>query len=68
MEKEQKVYFILLSITAFILGFFIGCVFNEYLVDNFGISSTSYCKEIQVDTIQYDYKQDMYKYQIKLIK
>ena len=68
MEKEQKAGFILLSITTFILGFFIGSIFHEYLVDNSGIPTTSYCKEIQVDTLQYDYKQDMYKYQIKLIK
>ena len=68
MKKEQKSYFIIFAISFILIGFAIGIIFNEYIIDNCGISTTSYCKEIQVDTLQYDYKQDMYKYQIKLIK
>ena len=49
-------------------GLAIGMVFDAYLASNSGIPVTSYCKEIQIDTIQYNYQSDMYKYQIKLIK
>lgn len=68
MEKEQKLYFIAFSILLIIIGFALGTVFNEYIVDNFGIEVTSYCKEIQIDTLQYDYQQNLYKYEIKIIK
>lgn len=68
MEKEQKAGFILLSITTFIFGFFIGIIFQEYLVENSGIPTTSFCKEVKIDTLQYDFQQNMYKYKIKLIK
>lgn len=68
MEKGQKTGFILLSIITFTLGFYIGCLFNTHVIINEGIPTTSYCKEIKIDTLQYNYQQDMYKYEIKLIK
>ena len=68
MKKEQKLCFVAFAIAFFIIGFMIGTLFNDYVISNSGISATSYCKEIQVDTVQYNYQSDMYKYQIKLIK
>lgn len=68
MEKEQKLYFIAFAILLIIIGFALGTVFNEYIVDNSGIEVTSYCKEIQIDTLLYDYSQNLYKYKIKIIK
>ena len=49
-------------------GLAIGMAFDAYLVNNSGIPVTSFCKEIQIDTLQYDYQQNMYRYEIKLIK
>lgn len=68
MKKEQKLYFIAFAILLIIIGFALGAVFNEYIINNSGIKVTSYCKEIQIDTLQYDYKQNMYKFEIKIIK
>jgi hypothetical protein len=68
MEKEQKPSFIAFVILFFIIGFAVGTIFNDCIISNSGISATSYCKKVQVDTLQYDYQQNMYKYQIKLIK
>ena len=68
MTKEEKSLYIFVAIADFIIGFLIGFITTDYTFRKVGISQTSYCKEIQVDTFQYDYQQDMYKYQIKLIK
>ena len=68
MEIEQRGLYIFVSLAGFIIGFLIGCITTDSTFRKVGITQTSYCKEIQVDTLRYDYKQDMYKYQIKLIK
>lgn len=68
MEKEQKLCFVAFAIAFFIIGFMVGTLFNDYVISNSGISITSYCKEIQVDTVQYNYQQNLYKYKIKIIK
>jgi hypothetical protein len=68
MKKEQKICFIAFAISFFMIGFAIGTLFNDYTISNSGIYETSYCKEIQIDTLQYNYQKDMYKYQIKIIK
>lgn len=68
MEKEQKSCFIAFAILFLMIGFMIGTIFNEYIVNNCGIPTTSYCKKVQIDTIQYNYQKNMYKFEIKLIK
>lgn len=68
MKKEQNFSWIFFAILIFMLGLAIGIVFNQHLVNNSGIPSTSYCKEIQIDTLQYNYKQNVYKYRIEIIK
>ena len=68
MKKEQISFYIILVLEGMIIGILIGLLIAECQFRKVGISQTSYCKEIQIDTIQYDYKQNMYKYQIKLIK
>ena len=68
MKKEQNLSWILFAILIFMLGLVVGMAFDACLVNNSGIPVTSYCKEIQIDTLQYDYKQNMYKFTIKLIK
>lgn len=68
MENNEDLGWIFFAVLIFITGFSVGMAFNAYLVNNSGIPVTSYCKEIQIDTLQYDYKQNMYKFEIKLIK
>ena len=68
MEKEQKSHFIIFAILFFMIGFAIGTLFYDYVISDCGIPETSYCKEIQIDTIQYNYKQNLYKYKIEIIK
>lgn len=68
MEKEETGLYIFIAIVGIIIGFLMGFMITDWVIRNEGISQTSYCKEIQIDTIQYNYQQDMYKYQIKLIK
>ena len=68
MSKEEKSLYIFVAIAGFIIGFLIGFITTDCTFRKVGITSTFYCKEIQVDTVQYNYQQDMYKYQIKLIK
>jgi Na+/glutamate symporter len=68
MIKEEKSLYIFVAIAGLIIGFLIGYMITDFIICKSGISQTSYCKEIQVDTIQYDYQQDMYKFEIKLIK
>ena len=50
------------------IGFMLGILFYDYVISDCGISATSYCKEIQIDTLQYNYKQNLYKYKIEIIK
>lgn len=68
MEKEQRGLCIFVALAGLIIGIFIGILIADCTFRKVGIAQTNYCKEIQVDTIQYNYKHDMYKYQIKLIK
>ena len=68
MEKKQNLGWIFFTILIFMFGLAIGMVFDGYLASNSGIPVTSYCKEIQIDTVEYNYQQDMYKFEIKLIK
>lgn len=68
MEKEQNILPTFTAIAGFVIGMLIGILIADYAFRKTGISQTSYCREIQVDTVQYNYQQDMYKYQIKLIK
>lgn len=68
MEKEQKIFHIFLVLESMIIGLLIGFLITDCVFRKVGIAQTNYCKEVQIDTIQYNYQQDMYKYQIKLIK
>ena len=68
MEKKQNLGWIFFTILIFMIGLATGMAFDACLVSNSGIPITSYCKEIQIDTVEYNYQQDMYKYEIKLIK
>lgn len=68
MENKQNSGWIFFSILIFMLGLAVGMAFDALLASKSGIPVTSYCKEIQIDTIEYNYQQDMYKYQIKIIK
>ena len=68
MNKDQKTTVVAFCLTTFILGFIAGNLFNEWIVNNAGIPETSYCKGIQIDTLQYNYKQNMYKYEVEIIK
>ena len=68
MKKEQNLSRIFFIILIFMFGLAIGMVFDSYLTCNSGIPVTSFCKEIKVDTLQYDYQQNMYKFGVKLIK
>lgn len=68
MKKEKNIVLTLLAIGILIIGIFIGILIADCTLKKVGITQTSYCKEVQIDTIQYNYQRDMYKYQIKLIK
>lgn len=68
MEKEKNIVLTLIAIGVLIVGICIGILIADDTFSKTGISRTSYCKEVQIDTLQYNYQQDMYKYQIKLIK
>ena len=68
METEEKFLYLFIGIVLASLFFLIGAIFEQERTSKEGIKETSYCKEIQIDTIQYNYQQDMYKYEIKLIK
>ena len=68
MEKEQKGFHIFLVLEGVAIGFLIGFLIVYCTFRKVGIAQTSYCKEVQIDTVQYNYQQDMYKYQIKIIK
>lgn len=68
MEKEQKIFHIFLVLESMIIGLLIGILIADCTLKKVGIAQTAYCKEIQIDTVQYNYQRDMYKYQIKLIK
>ena len=68
MKKEQISFHIFLVLEGVTIGILIGLLIAECQFRKVGITQTNYCKEFQIYTIQYDYKQDMYKYQIKLIK
>lgn len=68
MGKNQNLGWIFFMILIFMLGIIVGMIVNSCLANNSGIPVTSFCKEVQIDTLQYDYKQNMYKYEIKLIK
>lgn len=68
MKKEEKSLYIFVALEGFIIGLLIGFVITDCTFRKVGIAQTNYCKEIQVDTIQYNYQQDMYKFEIKIIK
>ena len=68
MKKKKNLSWIFFIVLIFMFGLAVGMVFDAYLVCNHGIPVTSFCKEIQIDTLQYDYQQNMYKYEIKLVK
>ena len=68
MKKEKNDLYVLGAIGFCIIGIIIGFIIADWAFSEVGIAQTAYCKEIQVDTIQYNYQQDMYKYQIKIIK
>lgn len=68
MEKLDILIIVGYCVILFLLGFMFGCIYNDYNVITSGIEETSYCKEIQIDTIQYNYKQNLYKYKIEIIK
>lgn len=68
MKKEENVLCLFTAIAGLIIGFLIGYMITDFIICKSGISQTSYCKEIQVDTLQYDYQQNMYKFEIKIIR
>jgi Na+/glutamate symporter len=68
MEKEQRGLCIFVALASLIIGILIGYIITDWAITNEGISQTSYCKEVQIDTIQYNYQRNMYKYKITLIK
>ena len=68
MKKEENILITIIAIAGLIIGIFIGILIADCTFSKVGIAQTSYCKEVQIDTIQYNYQKDMYKYQIKLIK
>lgn len=68
MKKEEKSLYIFYALEGIIIGLLIGFIIADCTFRKVGITQTNYCKEIQIDTIQYNYQQDMYKYEIKLIK
>ena len=68
MTKEQNILLAFVAIACLTVGSLIGILIADCTLKKVGIAQTAYCKEIQIDTVQYNYKQDMYKYQIKLIK
>ena len=68
METEEILSYLFIGIVLFSLFFLFGAIFEKEKTSKNGIEETSYWKEVQIDTIQYNYQQDMYKYQIKVIK
>ena len=68
METEEKLFYLFIAIVFFSLFFLFGAIFEKEKTSKNGIKETSYCKEIQIDTVQYNYQQDMYKFEIKIIK
>lgn len=68
MEKKQNLSWIFFTILIFMIGLAAGMAFDACLASNSGIPITSFCKEVKIDTLQYDFQQNMYKYKIKLIK
>jgi uncharacterized membrane protein YraQ (UPF0718 family) len=68
MTKEQNILLAFVAIACLIVGSLIGILIADCTFSKVGITQTTYCKEVQIDTIQYNYQKDMYKYQIKLIK
>lgn len=68
MTKEENILLIIVAIGCLMVGIYIGILIADCTFSKTGISQTSYCKEVQIDTLQYNYQRDMYKYQIKLIK
>ena len=68
MTKEQNILLAFIAIACLTVGSLIGILIANCTFSKVGITQTTYCKEVQIDTIQYNYQKDMYKYQIKLIK
>ena len=66
--KKENILFTIITIGVLMIGILIGIVIADHAFSKTGITQTSYCKEVQIDTVQYNYKHDMYKYQIKVIK
>lgn len=62
-----KIEFCFYCILILFMGWLSGLATANYFYKN-GNHTTNYCKEIQVDTLQYDYQQNLYKYEIKIIK
>jgi hypothetical protein len=68
MTKEEKSLYIFVALEGVVIGLLIGFLITDCVFKKVGIAQTNYCKEIQIDTIQYNYQQDMYKFEIKIIK
>lgn len=68
MKKEQMGFYIFLVLEGMSIGLLIGILIADCTLKKVGIAQTAYCKEIQIDTVQYNYQQDMYKFGIKIIK
>lgn len=68
MKKSDILIIVEYCVILFLLGFMFGCIYKDYNTITSGIEETSYCKEVQIDTIQYNYKQNLYKYKIEIIK
>lgn len=68
MKKLDILMIVAYCVILFLFGFIIGCIYKDYNATTFGMEETSYCKKIQIDTLQYDYKQNLYKYKIEIIK
>jgi hypothetical protein len=68
METEEKFFYLFFAIVFASMFFLLGALFEQERTSKNGIKETYYCKNIQIDTLQYDYQQNMYKFEIKIIK
>lgn len=64
MEKSEFCFYCVLIL---FIGWLLGLATANHFYKN-GNLITNYCKEIQVDTLQYDYQQNLYKFEVKIIK
>ena len=57
-----------LYLLFFLAGVITGIYIHDLYADEYGIAETEYCKEIKIDTLQYDVKNYMYKFSVEIIR